>query len=104
MSDGEHNGIRGKVEAFARNELATGLNRLVVMVGLPLMAFLGLQVWSDIKEGQAEAKQGNRELREEIAELSDKVGDMKADQSVTEVRLDGLERRVDKLEAPRDKP
>ncbi len=101
---GEHNGLRGKVEAFARNELVTGFNRLLIMLGAPLFGFLGLQVWGDIKDGQAEAKRDSEALRREIVELADKVGTMKTGQAVTEVKVQWLERRVDKLEGGQGTP
>jgi hypothetical protein len=115
-----HGGLVGRLERAGRNEIIIALNRIAGIVALPVIAFLGLQVWSDIKDGQKSNADGlvkvgekidgiaddlreklggvAEELRQKIDGVADDVDAVQVNQAVTDTNVRSLQQRIDRLE------
>lgn len=75
-----------KIARVAESQLLTATNRIVTPLLLTLMAFLGTQVWNDVRA------------------IADSVNKIEINQAVDSKRIDNNEHRIDRLEQASRKP
>jgi hypothetical protein len=87
-----------KIERVVESKWLTASNRIMVLfigaIMLPLMSWLGMMVWSDVRDA-------NKAIAELGTELRDRIGKVETEQAVTTTRLDDVTRRVENLEQQR---